>query len=324
MEPQWERLGQEVLQYRLRRGWSQAAVNKRGGPSDTLQTKIESGKWRPTRGVDDTLRKIDTGLEWVPGSASRVLAGGEPSYRLTRDDLRRPPGPLTAEDTERQDVIEQALADADLRRDEHDQRRRRPSSLFTLLEARRTPPEERTPEHWEAIRNNETRRTRADRAVNEAPLVDLVVDGQDLAAAKDDADVSAYVRKVESTVVGIIGVDRLTDALDGRVMERDMSRAARAGVVKPLMDEIDRMRSHGVEGRALLRAVSEWLDRTLSGASQEQAKLDITFDPAAGSGAMLGEAAREVQRDHTAKLSEGRRLREEQDLAAERPDTGHE
>lgn len=86
-QPQWERLGEYVLARRKNRGWSQSAVAERGGPSDTLQSKIETGAWRPTRGVDETLKKIDAGLEWEVGSASRVLDGGEPllvEHRLGR------------------------------------------------------------------------------------------------------------------------------------------------------------------------------------------------------------------------------------------------
>jgi hypothetical protein len=81
VEPQWERLGEHVAARRKNRGWSQAAVADRGGPSDTLQSRIEAGEWRPSRGVAETLKKIDVGLEWEDGSASRVLDGGEPTPR---------------------------------------------------------------------------------------------------------------------------------------------------------------------------------------------------------------------------------------------------
>ncbi|SII18978.1 Bacteriophage protein [Mycobacteroides abscessus subsp. abscessus] len=79
MEPNWEKLGQRVRARRLSRGWSQATVADQGGPSDTLQTRIENGQWRPTRGVDETLSKIDHGMLWVPGSSSATLADGEPT-----------------------------------------------------------------------------------------------------------------------------------------------------------------------------------------------------------------------------------------------------
>lgn len=77
--PQWEELGRKVRDRRLGRGWSQAEVAARGGPSDTLQTAIENGTWTPARSVQATLIKIDTGMQWVAGSASTVLAGGEPT-----------------------------------------------------------------------------------------------------------------------------------------------------------------------------------------------------------------------------------------------------
>ncbi|WP_458608469.1 helix-turn-helix domain-containing protein [Mycobacterium sp. C3-094] len=79
VNPDWQRLGKRVLARRTSRGWSQTAVAKRGGPSDTLQSQIERGEWRPSRGVNDTLKKIDAGLLWAEGSASIVLEGGEPT-----------------------------------------------------------------------------------------------------------------------------------------------------------------------------------------------------------------------------------------------------
>ena len=79
-QPQWERLGNEVVGRRRSRGWSQAAVTAQGGPSDTLQTQIEQGRWRPSRGVDESLRKIDAGMQWEPGTASRILSGDSVGY----------------------------------------------------------------------------------------------------------------------------------------------------------------------------------------------------------------------------------------------------
>ncbi|SKI79711.1 Bacteriophage protein [Mycobacteroides abscessus subsp. massiliense] len=78
MEPNWENLAHHVRTRRMSRGWSQATVTAQGGPSDTLQSRIENGEWAPKRGVDDTLSKLDSGLKWVEGSASRALAGDEP------------------------------------------------------------------------------------------------------------------------------------------------------------------------------------------------------------------------------------------------------
>jgi hypothetical protein len=79
MDLQWERLGEAVLHRRTSQGWTQQEVWDRGGPSDSLQTEIESKRWKPTRTVKGTIRKIDTGMEWVVGSASEVLGGGEPT-----------------------------------------------------------------------------------------------------------------------------------------------------------------------------------------------------------------------------------------------------
>lgn len=52
--------------------------------------------------------------------------------------------------------------------------------------------------------------------VNDGPLVDLVHAGLQLAASKADPDVASYIRKVESVVVGIMGIDRLNSGLDER------------------------------------------------------------------------------------------------------------
>lgn len=58
-----------------------------GGPSNTTIGKIEGGIWRPTRGVGDTLEKLDHGLGWAKGSSANVLRGGEP---LERDAEKAP------------------------------------------------------------------------------------------------------------------------------------------------------------------------------------------------------------------------------------------
>jgi len=86
--PQWARLGKFVRERRTRLGLSQRDVAERGGPSDTTQQRIEAGEWRPGRGVSTTLEKLDRGLGWKPGSASRILAGGEPvTDDETADDV---------------------------------------------------------------------------------------------------------------------------------------------------------------------------------------------------------------------------------------------
>lgn len=72
----WERLGQYVRRARGPR--SQKAIRAAGGPTDTTISKIEANEWRPTRGVDKTLEKLEKGLGWQPGDAARVLSGDEP------------------------------------------------------------------------------------------------------------------------------------------------------------------------------------------------------------------------------------------------------
>lgn len=77
--PDWARLAAAVRAARGPR--TQKSITDAGGPSDTTIGKIEANEWRPTRGVNDTLNKLDNGLGWEPGSAARILAGGEPSLR---------------------------------------------------------------------------------------------------------------------------------------------------------------------------------------------------------------------------------------------------
>jgi hypothetical protein len=76
---QWDRLGPYVIAARGPR--SQKAIQRLGGPSDTIIGKIENNHWRPKRAVDDTLAKLDKGLDWEQGSALRILRGGEPEAR---------------------------------------------------------------------------------------------------------------------------------------------------------------------------------------------------------------------------------------------------
>jgi hypothetical protein len=78
-DPQWERLGEAVLQRRTEMDWTQQEVWDRGGPSDSLQSQIEHQRWRPTRKVRESLKKIDVGMRWASGSAAAVLAGGTPT-----------------------------------------------------------------------------------------------------------------------------------------------------------------------------------------------------------------------------------------------------
>lgn len=58
-------------------GLTQAQITERGGPSDTTLRKIMGGELVGISAA--TLKKIDTSLGWMPGSAIRVLQGGEPT-----------------------------------------------------------------------------------------------------------------------------------------------------------------------------------------------------------------------------------------------------
>lgn len=309
---QWVRLGELIKLRMATRSLHPNDIEEAGGPKPTKLREIVNGRAQTIRqSLKVNLEKV---LDWTPGSIDLVLAGGDPIARLTAADLRRDPGPLTVEEAEREAFIEEVLAGSDLRRTDVEQRRFRDRRLAAVRDARKTPPADRSLEQWELIGANEQRGVRADRYINDEPLIELVIDGQDLAAAKGDREVSAYVRQVESAVVGIIGVERLTEALNGYVMERDIGRAFRGGVLPALIDEVDRLRAEGLKGGDLMRRVSNWLDARLSQAETRQERIDTgsatptadnwsDFEPA---------AARDVGHQ-----SEGRRLREEQDRAAE-------
>lgn len=79
----WARLGRAVKQRREQLGLSQDSVHQAGGPSDVVVARIESNE--PPRPSKGSIRKLDVGLRWAPGSAQRVLNGGEPAA------LERPP-----------------------------------------------------------------------------------------------------------------------------------------------------------------------------------------------------------------------------------------
>lgn len=76
-EPDLARFGAIVKARRAALGLTQEEVNALGGPSDTTFTKIENLEWRPGRPA--TLRKLDDGLKWQPGSSASILyRGGQP------------------------------------------------------------------------------------------------------------------------------------------------------------------------------------------------------------------------------------------------------
>lgn len=72
-----ERFGRIVYSRRTELGMTQEQVAKAGGPTDTTMGKIENSEWTPGN-RKTTLRKLDIGLRWTPGSAARTLAGGDP------------------------------------------------------------------------------------------------------------------------------------------------------------------------------------------------------------------------------------------------------
>lgn len=89
-ERDWERLAERARSARGSR--SQKAVAKAGGPSHTTLGKIERAEWRPTRGVDDTIDKLEKVYHWAPGSVDNILKGGELSPELRPSEADRSPG----------------------------------------------------------------------------------------------------------------------------------------------------------------------------------------------------------------------------------------
>lgn len=70
------RFGRIVSDRRGALDLTQVEVWDRRGPSNSTLTAIESGRWKRYAA---TFRKLDTALEWEPGSARRVFDdGGDP------------------------------------------------------------------------------------------------------------------------------------------------------------------------------------------------------------------------------------------------------
>lgn len=78
MVADFPRLSRYVRERRQQLDLRQDEVDAAGGPSDTLVSQIERDEWHPTERYTSTLRKLDVGLQWQPGSARRILEGGEP------------------------------------------------------------------------------------------------------------------------------------------------------------------------------------------------------------------------------------------------------
>ncbi|WP_280393139.1 helix-turn-helix domain-containing protein [Nocardia wallacei] len=70
-------LGQAVRSRRKQLDLTQQDVAQAGGPSDTTQTAIETESATSVR--KETLRKLDAGLQWMPGSAEAAYHGGTPT-----------------------------------------------------------------------------------------------------------------------------------------------------------------------------------------------------------------------------------------------------
>lgn len=71
-----ERFASIVKRRREELGLRQDQLRDLGGPSTTTMTKVENAMDAPS---PVTLRKLDAGLDWEPGSAARTLKGGDPT-----------------------------------------------------------------------------------------------------------------------------------------------------------------------------------------------------------------------------------------------------
>lgn len=72
------RLAHHVKARRTQLGLTWRDVGAGGGPTWSTLARIESAE-QVKRLHGDTLRRLDVGLEWAPGSAKAVLDGGEPT-----------------------------------------------------------------------------------------------------------------------------------------------------------------------------------------------------------------------------------------------------
>ncbi|MDX1874415.1 hypothetical protein SBI67_20025 [Mycolicibacterium sp. 120266] len=225
------------------------------GPSTTTMTQIEAGV--PVS--DLSYRKLDQSLGWQEGTCKSILAGGDPAVVVRQPPQRLDPKRDLFGGGQPRDFEAELAAIPVTKVDT--------SPLAELLLAKRTSPAERTSEQWAVIRAADERRQRqaaaAQRFDAERPFIELVWDGQRLAALKNDADVDAYVREVESAVVGMVGIDRLNDALDARLSEWMLIRANKAGVLREFMDEVDRLRESGVDDRDINALLAVKLDELL-------------------------------------------------------------
>ncbi|WP_025088820.1 helix-turn-helix domain-containing protein [Mycobacteroides abscessus] len=75
MAEDWAALARAVRTRRAELGLTQVAVGQAGGPSDIVVGRVENNE--EPRPRPDTLRKLDKGLGWEPGTSLAILAGGE-------------------------------------------------------------------------------------------------------------------------------------------------------------------------------------------------------------------------------------------------------
>jgi hypothetical protein len=86
----WEALAKAVRARRADLGLSQGGVAAAGGPSDFVISRVENNE--EPRPRLDTLRKLDRGLRWEPGTSEAFLDGGpvpEPSAVVPRVRVKR-------------------------------------------------------------------------------------------------------------------------------------------------------------------------------------------------------------------------------------------
>jgi len=94
------RLGQLIVDRRQSRGLSQSKLAKAAGISRNTLANVESGGPRDTETY--VYGRIETALNWAPGSISAVLAGGDPRDNTNDDQARLR---AIADDPDRPDYI---------------------------------------------------------------------------------------------------------------------------------------------------------------------------------------------------------------------------
>jgi hypothetical protein len=84
----WDQLARAVQQQRTLLGLSYDAIHDAGGPSDMVLSRIERN--HEPHPKDNTVNKLDTPLQWAPGTAQRILAGlpVEDSAATSVSDIR--------------------------------------------------------------------------------------------------------------------------------------------------------------------------------------------------------------------------------------------